>query len=372
MQYNRVMQNNYQAKGVTIEEQYRDLGALFAHDIANAVNKLAKKRAKLSLIRREVAERSWQNLLDNPIASEFCACLSAWASGAKITPSQAMWLLADNLTGCQTFIARYANGVALLHTEEEFIDSTHIEAHMSDPIVVTLDVGSSLVYNNLMPGCGLYAWKPGMIVAVDSLFLKEDHLLEVERPLLANVVSWLIWRMTPAIATPDHILSTISKLGELVDGYAINVIRFVDKHQGGYKLTLARTEARTEWLKEEVGSTLCQNNLIDPKYEPMKWGTPPRNIWRGGYKYYMNRYKTMKNHAYRFRHVAKLTTDTENIENVHMLIQKKILIDLKDDYVNPDMGALCVGLIDPYSTSVSVKKNDQNYDSLEVLNILHL
>jgi hypothetical protein len=39
MQYNRLMQNIYQAKGHTLAEQYRDVGALCATNIQKAVAK---------------------------------------------------------------------------------------------------------------------------------------------------------------------------------------------------------------------------------------------------------------------------------------------------------------------------------------------
>lgn len=371
MQYNELMQNIYQAKGQTLLEQYLDLGRLFASHIAESASKLAKKRSKKSIIRREVAGRTWDHLRTNRIAREFCDCLAAWADGAGISPTQAMWLLADNLSGCQTMIARFANGVALLHTEEEFIDQAHIELHMSNPIVVELHEKNAryltLVYNNLLPGCGLYAWKADMIVAVDSLFLKEDKLLEVERPLLANIVSWMIWRMEPSDASPSNILQIIEDMGELVDGYAINVVRKVGTEIEGYKITLARSESRVEALGKTVGSTLRQNNLIDPKYPRMKWETAPRNIWRGGNKFYINRYKTMDKHIKMYKQYVKWQVKMPDLTQIHKSIQKTILLTLKDAYVNPDMGALCVGLIFDNVTSVSVKKNNTKYDTLEVM-----
>lgn len=373
MQYNEVMQNIYQAKGTTLSEQYRDAGRLFSKNICDSVKNIAKKRAKLTVIRRQVAERSWQYIQNRDECKEFRECLSAWADGAGITANEAMWLLADNLSGCQSFIGRYGSGVALLHTEEEFIDNEHIELHMGEPMLIAFEQMSvrscTLVYNNLMPGCGLYGFKDGLLTAVDTLFVKEDKVDEVQRPLLANMISWIIWRMTPEGADPTKIVEMIEDLGELIDGYAINVVRKVGAQTQGYKLTLARSESRIELLGDIPGDYLAQTNLIDPKYPVMKWATPPRNIWRGGYRYFVNRYKTMAKHALMYKEFAVNGLDRANLANVHLQILKTIMREHKDAYVNDDLGAVCVGLVDHTGTSVSVKKNDEKYDEIAHLEV---
>ncbi len=374
MQYNEVMQNIYQAKGETLFEQYFDAGKLFRKNIQESVNILAKKRAKLTVIRRQVAERSWNHILDKHECSEFRQCLRAWASGAGITPMQAMWLLADNLSGCQSFIVRYGSGVALLHSEEEFIDNQHIELHMSDPMTIEFNdhgaLSFTLVYNNLMPGCGLYGFKEGFATAVDTLFVKEDKVNEVQEPLLANMISWMIWRLPPEEAEPSRVVKLIEKLGEMVDGYAINVVRKTKEGVKGYKLTLARGESKVEMLGMNCGDYLAQTNLIDPKYPKMSWATPPRQIWKGGYRYFVNRYKTMASHASLYHKFFDCSLNTRDILQVHKAVQKTVLFDLKDAYMNKDVGAICVGLIDSCSTSVSIKKNDLEYESLDCFCVL--
>ena len=373
MQYNEVMQNIYQAKGTTLSDQYRDVGRLFSKNICDSVKKIAKKRAKLTVIRRQVAERSWQYIQNWDECREFRECLNAWADGAGITANEAMWLLADNLSGCQSFIGRYGSGVALLHTEEEFIDNEHIELHMGEPMLIAFDhLGErscSLVYNNLMPGCGLYGFKDALITAVDTLFVKEDGVYEVQKPLLANMISWMIWRMTPEEADPTKIVALIEKMGELIDGYAINVVRKVGDITLGYKLTLARSQIKIEMLGDKPGDFLAQTNLIDPKYPAMKWATSPRNIWRGGYKYFVNRYKTMAKHANLYNDIAQRTLDKNNLALIHQQILKTIMFDLKEAYVNDDLGAVCVGLVDQTGTSVSVKKNDEKYAEIAHLEV---
>ena len=356
------MRHIYQAKGTTIVEQYRDVGRLFAPTIQKSVSKLARKRAFLTKRRREVAEKAWLNLQDKTVADEFIQCLTAWSEGASITCEQAMWLMADNLTGCQTFMGRYGSGVALLHSEEEFIDVNHIEQHMTDPHTVAFNedgvVSKSLVYNDLLPGAGLYGWKKDMIIAVDSLFLSEDAIEMVERPLLANVVSWLAWRMKPDEASPEKIVELAGELGELIDGYTLNVVRKIGKEIEAYKLTLARSEYKIKYLGSEPGSFLRQVNIIDPKYPKMKWALPPKKIWRGGWKYFVNRLKTLDEHAEKYKQLGQVSLTGNDLEEVHKLIQKAIFVDLREAYINLDVGAVCVGLVDQSGTSVSTKLND--------------
>lgn len=365
------MSNIYQAKGKTLGEQYFDLGRLFCDHIQKDVTILAKKRGRLSVIRRQVAERVWERVQKIDLCSEFCLCLSSWASGSGITENQAMWLLADNLSGCQTFMARYKTGVAIIHTEEEFIDDKHIELHMGNPHTVSIssrgERSCCIVYNNLMPGCGLYGWKKGLITAVDTLFVKEDGIDKVRKPLLSNIVSFMIWRLAPSAADPDNVIKMISQLGELIDGYGINVVYKVGSAICSYKLTLARSEIRVQRLGQNLGDYLRQTNLIDPDLGQMKWATPPRSIWRGGYRYFIKRYKTMDKDASKYSELGNFQLQIPKLTLVHKKIQKTILSDLRDSYVNPDLGALCVGLVDLSGTSVSVKRNDRLFSRLEFL-----
>lgn len=357
------MQNIYQAKGETLIDQFRDVGALFGESIRKSVQKIGKKRSKLTNARRIVAERTWESLRTNERAREFRACLTAWSEGAGVTERQAMWCIADNLSGCQTFMARYGSGVALLHSEEEFRDNPNMELHMTKPHTMEFHDGDAvlktLVYNDLLPGAGLYGWKRDMLIGVDSLFLREDGFEKVESPLLANVVSWLVWRMKPSEADPERIVELAQSLGELVDGYVLNVVRKVGDKIEGYKLTLARSEHHIEYLGEQAGSYLRQVNIVDPTYPKMKWALPPKNIWRGGYKYFVARLKTIDQHAKQFAGLKSFNLPGEQVEDVHHQIQATIFGELSESYVNVDMGAACVGLVDASGSSVSTKLNDK-------------
>lgn len=366
------MSNIYLVQGDTIEAQYADAGRVFASEIQKEVNVLAKKRAKATRIRREAAERAWEVAKANVQCREFCAAIEGWSRGAGIKPTEAMWLMADNLSGCQTMIARYGSGVALLHTEEEFIDGEHTELHMSRPHTMSFrfdnEVARTLVYNNLLPGCGLYAWKKDLLVACDSLFLRQDGIEKVKNPLLANMVSWMVWQMSPEEASASGIATLISSLGELVDGYAINVVRKVGKVVEGYKLILARGEVKVEYLTGEPGSCLWQTNIVAPKYYPMRWVLPPRKIWRGGWRYFLQREKNLENHAKEYTDVAHQCLRKERVEWVHRAVQGEIFTKLRESYLNPDVGMVCVGLLDQVGLSVSGKLN--NGEPPEVLTYL--
>lgn len=362
----------YQAKGQTLEQQYFDIGKLFGESIRASVKRIARQKSKLSLIRKAVAEKSLINLRTQPIAKEFLSCIGAWAEGASITIEQAMWLMADNLSGCQTVMVRYATGIALMHTEEDFED---MSIHMTGEKVVSFGdeaiVSRCLVYNDLMPGAGLYGWKRDLIVAVDTLFLLEEGIDNVANPLLANVVAWMIWRMSPEKAEPNAILSMVNQIGELIDGYAINVVRKVEDRVEGYKITLARTESHIEYLSNEVGSYLRQVNIIDPKYTRMKWASPPRRIWRGGYKHFLERLSNIDRDVALYLPLTQQGLVPKDIETTHFQIQKTIYTNLSDAYINNNVGAVCVGLIDKIGTSVSCKLNDQKpYVELEYLDLV--
>ena len=370
------MQNIYQAKGETLIDQYRDVGALFGESIRKSVHKIGRKRSRLMIVRRNVAERTWRHLQTKPVAQSFCECLRAWSEGARVSPEQAMWCVADNLSGCQTMMARYQSGVALLHTEEEFRDNPKMELHMTNPHTMEFRDGATvlktLVYNDLIPGAGLYGWKKDMIVGVDSLFLREDGIEKVETPLLANVVSWIVWRMKPSEADPEAIVRMADELGELVDGYVLNIVRKVGDLVEGYKLTLARSEHYVEYLGDKPGNYLRQVNIVDPIYPPLHSALPPKKIWRGGWKYFTNRLKTIDQHAQKYQSVSKEIMASMGVEVVHSQIQQAIFGDLRDFYVNVDMGAACVGLVDSQAgTSVSCKLNDdKDLSAIEYLDLV--
>jgi hypothetical protein len=366
------MYSIYQAKGQTLEEQYFDVGALFSESICASVKWLAKKWSKQSKIRKAVAEKTLITLRGKPQASEFLRCIEAWADGAKITTEQAMWLMADNLSGCQTMLIRYQSGVGLFHTEEDFDD---MSVHMTGEKVVSFDVDGQvsrcLVYNDLMPGAGLYGWKKDLIVAVDTLFLREDGIDEVHSPLLANVIAWMVWRMSPTEASPESILKLVNSLGELIDGYAINVARKIGSSTEGYKITLARTESRVEYLGNEAGDYQRQVNIVDPKYPRMKWASLPRRIWRGGYRHFLERLATIDEHVKKYRYLTKFSLSPDQLESIHTQIQKTIYTDLGASYININVGAVCIGLVDSTQTSVSCKLNDDKpFTELEYLDLV--
>ncbi len=137
------------------------------------------------------------------------------------------------------------------------------------------------------------------------------------------------------------------------------MVRKVGKEIQGYKLIFARDEWLVEYLGNENGDTLIQVNILDPSKSPMEWRLPPKQIWRGGYKYFMGRLKTLKLHVRKYSQFAQNELTDENIHHVHHKIQALIFGDLARDYVSDDLGAMCVGFVDKNTgTSVSSKLKD--------------
>jgi hypothetical protein len=104
----------------------------------------------------------------------------------------------------------------------------------------------------------------------------------------------------------------------------------------------------------------------------MQWALPPKRIWRGGWKYFTNRLKTIDQHALRYQSISKESMVEAGVEVVHSQIQQTIFGDMRETYVNVDMGAACVGIVDLQAgTSVSCKLNDgQDVSVIEYLDLV--
>ena len=350
------MSNIYRAKGIKIADQYEDVGRLF--------KKQLNQRIEVDSNKMKMVDKVLANVRSNPSLLTFYKCFAGWARGAQIDEQRAMYLFADNTSGCQTAIIRYGSGVALLHTEEDYYD---VAARMNTQHTIEFRDNTRslkcLTYNDLMPGAGLYGWQKDMIVAVDSLFLSEDKIFEIERPMLANIIAWLIWYETPKNADAYSIVTKLKKLGTLVDGYAINVVRRSKGSIEGYKLTFARDEWEVEHLGDKVGNNLRQVNIVEPDYarkrRPVaKYRHTP---WKMGLDYYgfLKRLRDMKTHINEHRQLLALQIEQSNIKLVHQSIHKIIFEKYKKQYVTEWMGAMCVGFLDSSGLSVSTKLNDK-------------
>ncbi len=367
----------YHAKGTSLAEQYEDTGRLFGEYIRAAVARVRRRR-KGAALRRAVAERALACLVATPVASEFLRCLRAWARGAAISELEAMWLMADNFGGCQTVAVRYGSGVALLHTEE---DAENVQARMRPVHTIVFSepsgTSNSLVYNDMLPGAALYGWKKDMLTAVDTLYLSEHGVDEIERPALANVISWLVWRMQPEDASAEAVQAHIAELGEVADGYTIQVVRRTGATIDAYKITFARGDTAVEHLGDGVGAYLRQVNIIDPDYiatgEPVAaWRLPPRNMYRGYWRHFLDRLATIDRTMARYAPYTATVLSKETLERSHRNVQATLFGDLRSEFINSDVGAVCVGFLDQRcGTSVSCKVPDHRpLESLEYIDIL--
>lgn len=361
------MSNIYRAKGIKLASQYEDVGRLFKKQLNKPIEIEHKKM--------QMVKRVLLNVRTNALLKDFYNCFAGWARGAGISEELAMYLLADNTSGCQTAIVRYGSGVALLHTEEDYYDVTE---RMSGVHTIEFrDAKRSLkclTYNDLMPGAGLYGWQKDMIVAVDSLFLSEEGIYDIERPMLANIIAWLIWYADPNEASAEMMVERLRSLGTLVDGYAINVVRRTTHGIEGYKLTFARDEWEIEQLGNSVGDNLRQVNIVDPAYarkrRPVaKYRSAP---WKMAIDHYgfLKRLRDMQSHLTNYKMRVASRLKVSQVAQTHKAIQRIIFEKYPKYYVTEWMGAMCVGLVDQLGLSVSTKLNDKS--SVETVEYIDL
>lgn len=362
------MSNIDKARGNTFVDQYRSVGQLFGEYIQKTKTNNPKKWL--------IAESVLANVASNTKLEKFYRCFCAWVEGAGISQLHGMYLLADNMSGCQTMMVRYKSGIALLHTEEDFND---VQTRMTKPHTIQFDYEgrklNSLVYNDLIPGAGLYGWQRDMIVGVDSLWLKEDGVDKLKRPILANIIAWLIWQLRPEEADAENVVSMMKQLGSVVDGYAVNVVRRTASGIEGYKLTFARNDYEIERLWDQPGDNLRQVNIVEPRYARAK---KPVAVWRHApwrmyvdYRGFLKRLRDMKAHVQLHKQWLQHLLQAEQIETVHRAVQRAVFSNYREAYVSEWMGAMCVGLVDNLGTSVSVKLNDQQpLDALEYVDII--
>lgn len=351
------MHNVYFLQGATLTEQYADAGRIHRDHIQRAATKNRRKWSTAHALRRSILERIHTRLTTELQFGEFYACLTAWAQGAEISIADALELLDDN-TGCQSAIGRYANGVVLLHTEEELTDITE---RMTPPQVLGFRAGGdtlyTLVYNNMLPGAAVYGWTETYAVAVDSLFLNEDGVDKLQRPILANIVSWLLWRNVQHDMRAQTTLSLVRDAGTCVDGYAVNIVYRDGSAAEGYKITFARDSAEMEKLPHITGGSLRQLNIIDPAYvehnRPIaRYRMPYRRFYRGYWNYYKERLRMIDADIRTYSRF--LYGEVMDKKETQRKILQELTGPLSSHYINEVVGAVCVTLIDKNESSTAI------------------
>lgn len=354
----------YNAKGAILEDQYYDVGRLFS----------GKLRLKdFNQVRVRIARKVLATSRNIKMLQKFWSCFSAWCQGLGVSEEVGMSLLVDNNGGCQTLLVRFKTGVGLLHSEEDFDNE---ETRLVEPQVVCFnDQGrelKSLVYSDLFPGSGLFGWQKGMMTAVDTLYLKEEGIEDIQRPMLANIISWWVWQLRPDEAKSGLIMEKIKDWGTMVDGYAINVARKNGNNIDGYKITFARNDYEVEDLPQDLGGRLKQVNIIDPEYlkekKPIaKWHEAPEK-YEDNYEGYLLRLKLIDEHLNKYKLWLSEPFGKNDHKKIQQQIMKIIFEDLKDNYVGEWMEAMCVGILDINSQSVSIKlNNDSGPDNVDLM-----
>ena len=341
-------------------DQYEDVGRLFA----KALQKEFANPPDPLTVKHQIAARILERVQTESIFTEFYACFKAWVRGGGISELYGMYLMVDNLEGCQTMMVRYQSGVGMIHTEEDFND---IKSRMSGNHTIEFkDNGRrllTLVYNNLIPGSALFGWQKDMLIAVDALFIREEGIENIEKPMLANIIGWIVWHAT--VDETDHrvLIPKLKRMGEMIDGYAINVVRRIGKKVQGYKVSFARNDWEVEKLGNKIGSNLRQVNLLEPHYvgenrSIMEWQAPREAI--GFYGELMFRLQNMRELAEKYQKWLSVKLEADKVEKIHLYIMYLMFQKYRSDFVNEDMGAACVGIVDSeIGTSVSTKLNDE-------------
>lgn len=203
---------------------------------------------------------------------EYLDCLSAWSEGAQLDRKYhqvihqvkfdgppisnldlGLWLQMDT-TGCQTGMLRLKEGsVILWHTEEEIVPGL-----IDKPRIVTFKTNCqecyAFVYPSLLPGSA-FSWSKNFFLAADFLYLKQNPKIG---ECLANVASWLTWRLIGRVESEIIIKS----LGPFFDGYALNFVKISNGQIAGKKIEFAGKEILTSVLSNQANCFLFQINMI--------------------------------------------------------------------------------------------------------------
>lgn len=351
------MENVHILKGATLAGQYRDAGRVNSHFLQPNVLKNRRKHSASHTVRSRILARIHERLQREDIFREFYTCMTAWAQGAGITTAEALELLDDN-TGCQSLLVRYGNGIALIHTEEELDD---IKARMTPPQIMCFTSHDerkyTLVYNNLMPGAAVFGWGEQYALAVDALFLTEDGIEDIRQPMLANIVTWILWNSPHRSLTMKSAVDIVTACGQCIDGYAVNIVLPYPTARA-YKITFTRDAVETEEIGESPGSYLRQLNIIDPAYAEKgkaiaRWRLPYRRFYRGYWNYYKERLKTIDRDITAY--LPYTDKPIHDYERIHRVILREIAGPaLAPHYLNEVVGAVCTALTTDRNMSVAV------------------
>lgn len=334
--------------GKTLAEQYYQAGI-------QQRPRLVKYR--FSKQKKEVAARILQRIEREAVFCEFAACFDAWCQGIGISRLRGMCLIADNLSGCQTLMVRYGSGVALLHTEEDFFD---IKRRLGEPHTFRFCTDSETYYTftycDLMPGAGVWSWGEDYVIAVDSLFLRESKASEVERPILANIVSWIVNLAMARGAELNEIKELIVQQGSSLDGYTLNIVKRDEGGVTGIAISFGYGYVEEEWLGQGIASHLARVNILPDTATTQlrEYQLPEREI--DDYGAFCLRIKRLAEIVEKHKEQIMSELTRETVPIVHQQLLKMVFDKYREDFVNEWMGAVAVALVDSEEgSSVSVK-----------------
>lgn len=216
----------------------------------------------LDFLSHKATELQSSNPLISQTINEYLTCLDSWAQGAGITRQEAAFLQHDNF-GCKTILIRTQSGGVLLgHSEEMYqeLEEGDVSIVAKDITWTKFDTPDSpemyafTAYPQLLPGPA-FSLNGNTLFAIDALELK--HVMR--KGFLANSASWILWRLGNQI-DPE---TTLEKLGQSLDGYAVNIVNFSrEKSPQAKKIEFMGDKVFVQTLEDNPGEFLSQSNLI--------------------------------------------------------------------------------------------------------------
>jgi hypothetical protein len=243
---------------------------------------LSQSQACIALLTEKAANPRIDGRLRTAIG-EYLDCLSAWAEGTELEQSEhsalvgfpplgrtglAMFLQND-CSGCQTGMYRSQDGsVVMWHTEEDVEEQPGSGFDMLR--IAEFNVGGknhpvvmrAFIYPDLLPGPA-FGWRSdGFAQAVDKLHIR--NFPDLTAGILANVVTWLILRLGPAMDSKE----IIESLQPFHDGYAINTVYSRAGGVEAHKYEFATDRIISSHLEDQPNSYLFQVNIFSDRAHP--------------------------------------------------------------------------------------------------------
>ena len=262
---------------------YSILSSKLSHmDESLFVDEIRLVRRCKSYLQQKAVSTEISPIIRNSV-TEYLECLSSWGDGVDlgnfqhprlsniiideypVSKNDLEILLQNDNSGCQTGVYRDKDdSIILWHTEEDVEDKP---SSRFDKIRVvsfrlveenSINTLNAFIYADLLPGPAFSWCNNNFVQAVDALFIKSGPQ---NGPVLANIVSWLSWRLGNKIHTKE----IIETLQPFADGYAITTVSRIRDDIYADKIEFAGDLLFEERLANNEGRFLFQVNVFSKK-----------------------------------------------------------------------------------------------------------